>query len=475
MSQKIKQANLFGRIGTGLGQGLAEQLPKEIERNRLASGLSAFEKDSGNMTPIQQMARLSSIPGITPQMVQSFSELAKQGNLRNAYARTGVGTANQFNQAPQASPGIPSQGIQGIPPQMQGQGQVMQMQPHQQNVQQMQPRNAQQQSQIVPESGGPQIVPTNPLDQRNLPPRPWSPEQRNETISNYLNSGFLPEQAKDLAADDESRYMADAEAYRQANRELTEIRSKANNELTDQLEQKLQLRGDAIFSAIPGEALKKLQQGMERDLRSNPQMSLEDVANKWSNRGLALSKARTGVNKLLKTTGIENFDKGNINVNKIKEYQSIFKDAGDLDGLYNILQSQGGMSPQGAASATYPLSKKHEKIVQDYKPASTAKIGSGKFGITSNKENIDSSSRKAAIEFAESMSADDSPLAMARELSMKDSNFDQAAFFEQLGEEKDRIGFNDRQRQEIAEGPKDIIPSWGDILLLPWKYFRSKQ
>jgi len=474
MAQKIKQGNIFGRVGSGIGQGLAEQLPKEIERNRLSSGLSAFEKESGNMTPIQQMARLSSIPGITPQMIQSFSELAKQGNLRNAYARTGVGTANQFNQSPQSSPGIPSQGMQGIAPQMQQQG--IQQQPQQQNAQQMQPRNAQQQpSQNVPESGGPQIVPTNPLDQRNLPPRPWSPEQRNETISNYLNSGFLPDQAKDLAADDESRYMADAEAYRQGNRELEQTRSKAANELTDQLEKKLQLRGDAIFSAIPGPALKRLQQGMERDLRLNPQMTLDDVANKWSDRGLALAKARTGVDKLLKTTGIENFDKGNESVNRIKEYQRIFKDAGDSDGLYNILQTEGGMSPQGAASAAYPLNKKHEKIVQDYKPVSTAKIGSGKFGITSNKENADSASRKAAIEFAESISSDDSPLTMSRELSLKDSNFDQAAFFEQLGEEKDRIGFNARQQQEIAEGPKDIIPSWGDILLLPWKYFRSKQ
>lgn len=40
--QKIKQGNIFGRIGSGIGQGLAEHAPKEIERSRLASGLKAL-------------------------------------------------------------------------------------------------------------------------------------------------------------------------------------------------------------------------------------------------------------------------------------------------------------------------------------------------------------------------------------------------------------------------------------------------
>lgn len=78
MSYEVKQGNVFGRIGTGVGQGLAEQVPKEIERNRLSSGLQQFEKESANLTPIQQLARLSAIPGITPQMIQSFGELGRQ-------------------------------------------------------------------------------------------------------------------------------------------------------------------------------------------------------------------------------------------------------------------------------------------------------------------------------------------------------------------------------------------------------------
>lgn len=84
MSYEVKQGDIFGRIGTGFGQGLAEQVPKEIERNRLASGLQQFEKESANLTPIQQLARLSAIPGITPQMIQSFGELGRQQAKANA-------------------------------------------------------------------------------------------------------------------------------------------------------------------------------------------------------------------------------------------------------------------------------------------------------------------------------------------------------------------------------------------------------
>ena len=39
MAQYIKNANIFGRIGTGIGKGVNEQLPKEVEHQRFRSGL----------------------------------------------------------------------------------------------------------------------------------------------------------------------------------------------------------------------------------------------------------------------------------------------------------------------------------------------------------------------------------------------------------------------------------------------------
>lgn len=77
MSQKISQGNIFGRIGSGIGQGLAEQLPKEIERGRLASGLQELGKQQG-LTPFQQFSGLASLPGTTPQIIQSGGDILRQ-------------------------------------------------------------------------------------------------------------------------------------------------------------------------------------------------------------------------------------------------------------------------------------------------------------------------------------------------------------------------------------------------------------
>ena len=86
MAQKIKQADLFGRIGTGIGQGLAEQLPKEIERGRLSAGLQQLEKESANLTPQQYHSRALQIPGLIdrPQVVQNLGDFARQQAYLNA-------------------------------------------------------------------------------------------------------------------------------------------------------------------------------------------------------------------------------------------------------------------------------------------------------------------------------------------------------------------------------------------------------
>src|SRR6185369_15388503 len=74
-------ARLGGAIGAGLGQGLAQSIPQEMERTRLAKGLQQLGQQEG-LTPFQRFAQLAAIPGITPQMIQSGSELLKQQGIR---------------------------------------------------------------------------------------------------------------------------------------------------------------------------------------------------------------------------------------------------------------------------------------------------------------------------------------------------------------------------------------------------------
>jgi hypothetical protein len=83
MAQYIKQGDIFGRIGSGVGQGLAAQLPEEITRGRLSAGLKNLGNQEG-LTPFQQFSGLASLPGATPQMIQSGSDLLRQQAYLNA-------------------------------------------------------------------------------------------------------------------------------------------------------------------------------------------------------------------------------------------------------------------------------------------------------------------------------------------------------------------------------------------------------
>jgi len=80
------QPTVFGRLGKGIARGLSETVPKEIERSRLAGGLKELGQQQG-LNPFQQFAQLSSIPGVTPQMIQSGSELLRQQAQGQALAQ----------------------------------------------------------------------------------------------------------------------------------------------------------------------------------------------------------------------------------------------------------------------------------------------------------------------------------------------------------------------------------------------------
>jgi hypothetical protein len=99
-SFKVKQGSLLGRIGEGVGKGLAESLPKEMERGRLAQGLEQFAKNAANLSPTEQFTRLLQIPGIEklPQAIQQYPEILKQQRLGESYGK-GLSQENAYKQS----------------------------------------------------------------------------------------------------------------------------------------------------------------------------------------------------------------------------------------------------------------------------------------------------------------------------------------------------------------------------------------
>ena len=456
-SVSIPQPNIFGRIGTGVGQGLAEQLPKELENYRLKTGLKniADQADSGKLSPAQFLAQTAGTYGVTPQIVQSMGELAKIQNQGNAYKNAAVG-GQQGARQPQASPQMQPQQdprnvtFANLQPSTAGQGQ------QQQNTPNVSPK----------ESGQPQIVGENPLDPKFMARQPWTPQQRNQAIAEHIGQGFLPDQAAQMAADDEDRYLGVPEVEEQNLTKLKGRQADAKAAFQNHLETKLQKRGDNTFEDLTGEMQKNLERGMERDLKTNPKASIEDVANDWSNRALNLVKAKKIVEKIGKTTGIENLWKGKDSETKLKAAQQVFEKAGNLEEFYNILGNNDfGMSPQGRSEIAFPLSQKKEKVINSI---IKTPVKNGRFGeIPPSNDEREAYAVKAALDIQNAgLDENDSLLTIARKLSLRDPYFDQNAFFGEFLPEKKIKGLNDRHEREAIEGKHGLIPNWGDIKYL---------
>lgn len=74
--------NATSAIGSGVGRGLAQQIPEEIKRYRLSSGLKDLGEQSQQRSPFENIAALSSIPGIDPGLMGVLAPLLQQQQQR---------------------------------------------------------------------------------------------------------------------------------------------------------------------------------------------------------------------------------------------------------------------------------------------------------------------------------------------------------------------------------------------------------
>ncbi len=465
MAQYIKQGNIFGRIGSGIGKGLAEQLPEEINHGRLAAGLKNFEQDHQNLNPMQQLARISSIKGITPQMIQSFSELARINNQGNSFKNlSGQGQAG-VPQDGRSSPDLSEVKQANLLDQAANARMPAQQRfnPTAQGKQEAIGNNSELTHQNPEVLGSNQLENYNSGDPRGITRLPWTPEQRNSRISHYINEGFLPAQAQDLAADDEERYLAVPSAVQKQQKEKKERGKEAEDVFTKQLETRLQKTNEGVYKDITGDMLADLKRAMSRAVIENPNASVEDIAEDFSKRALRLAKTKKEVEGLGETTGWESIFTGDKVLTKLNAYQKIFEDAGNQLEYFNILKSQFGLSPQGAAVIAYPPKAGTKKYISSYKPNSTIESA---YATVPDAGKMESSAKKAALDVSKVLDDNDSILAIARLLSEKDPYFDQRTFFKELSNNPS-IRLNSRQIDETGKGEKDWFPTWGDVKIFP--------
>lgn len=83
MSYTIQQPSVAGRIGKGFAKGLSEQLPKEIQNERLASAYENLGNDT-KLTPPQQMASLLR-SGISPEQLPQHFSMVREAQQRKSF------------------------------------------------------------------------------------------------------------------------------------------------------------------------------------------------------------------------------------------------------------------------------------------------------------------------------------------------------------------------------------------------------
>lgn len=442
MSYSVSPGNIFGRVGQGIGKGLADQVPKEIERNRLASGLKQLGEQKG-LTPFQQYAGLVGAAHEYPQVVQSGADLLKTQAQRGNYAnRTG--------------------GQQGRPEtQIPGQNRLDDVKfANMQN--RSQPNQGAQEG--VPQgnypAGEPQIVEKNPLSPEFQPRIPWTPEQRDSEIGRVWDQNpqlTFPEVSA-IVSDNERRFLESPEAYQKQQGYLEEQQDKINTEVDSQLRKKLQVAKDTpLYGKITGENINRIERGVARDLKKNPNANVKDVVNTWTDRALDNAKNQSELKKIGGRNFFERAFKQGTNLDKLQSMSKSYKDFGNSEEFYNDLKAAPfELSPEGAASIAYPLSKQAKGYIDKIKPKLNF------YPITS------STGSEYAANLGDYLTHEDSILSIAKNIADKDPSFDATGFLSEVRAMQDELGLSPLQKREInAEGTFDVFPNWGDVFVFP--------
>lgn len=412
MAQQIKQGDIFGRIGTGFGKGLAEQVPKEIERGRLASGLRELEGQS-DLTPFQQFARLSAIPGITPQMIQSGSELLRQQGIGR-----GLQKANERNQEP--SP----------------------FQKYQEQVTQ-------------PKSGS--ITTTTPV---KATIQPYIPPTRDQILA---KAGEIYETDRSLYPNPQDaipaamQYFQQQEAINTALQNQRKGQQDVQSRVQAELKQAAQNAGinveggtqvpDTVYQEIENRAIDDVNNGIKTELEAAKfyKNELDKIAREY---------------KALDTVGKFDYmirDTKDIKRN-LKDIRDEFKKRNDLENLADSYISKNGLSP---AKAYYLAFDPSENKILNNALVKLPDIKQESWKVP-NPEKSTKMTYQIAPEIAKAMGKEGSPLAIGEELAAK--GYDRDAWFNYLSKNKKSLDLSERQARELQK-PKNSYPTLNDFWL----------
>lgn len=423
MVQVIEQSDPFGRIGKAFGQGLAEQVPKEVDRYRLSSGLKNLEKESANLSPLQQFTRIASIPGVTPQMIQALPEILKQQNTRQSRSEISKSRENQENVNPQGV-NLPN------------------FSNHSKNL-----NKSNNHIKIDDKEERPAPVSITTEDPLRATLRPYIPKtfpQLQDQATNMMEKfPKLHADYKDYLQDAilEDQQNQSIQTHKEANRikELG-VQDRAVKDFRD-------LLTTNNVNNLPGEIIADYESNVLNRVRNGqPEREAADAETKDA---LNYAKLFTDAETL---GGHSYFSKARgITKDPLKEIQKDFKKRGGLEHLANTLTSSHNLPPAYSYNIAYPVSsnKKTAQLIHKNKIPSHL--------IEDDPKAVEKESIRIADEIIKNWSNEDSPLSIA--LQLKSKNFDPNVFLNRLSQENNKKDFmSSRQGREMKKS-RDMTPT----------------
>jgi hypothetical protein len=409
-SINLHQPSVFGRIGTGLGRGLSETLPKEIERERLASGLKDLGDKKG-LSAFQQFAGLASTPGITPQMIESGTNLLRQQAIINSI--------NQQNEPPPRSQpfNVFDQDKKGTPSATTTESTEAALNPYI-------PPSGPEQEQLARKlmAAEPQVYPTI--------------ESARQGVGSQISANVQQSNAKLAKRDLEESVQNAAEA-------------KLRNEI------------GTVGATLPGTLTSRLQQNAVDDVTSK-ELSPDQAKVKYGKEADALSKTFANIRSWGNIGLIGNSSKELLT--SIKGLQQNAKNGNFQKEAADSMIADNGVTPQFAYATMYPVGdikplNDELKKLPNIKPRLEKVSGSpGLAGINlarPNNENQKQLTTDIVPKLAKAMGLEGSPLAVAYELDQK--GYDSQIWKDYLLNSD--INLSDYQRDEL-EKPQPGFFGW---------------
>ncbi len=403
-AQQIKQANIFGRIGTGLGKGLAEQLPKEVERNRLSSALQTLGEQKGN-TPFQNFSGLVGAAHEYPQVVQSGGDLLRQQSIIDSIKRQPESAPigeykplNQPNEGPPRSATRPESTEAALNPYIP-------------------PPGAEQ------ENMARQRMAAEPHVYQNL-------DQARKAVENEISGNVQQSNAKLAKRDLEKNVQNDAESTL-----AKEIKTLGAN--------------------VPGKAMSRLQQQAVDDVRTK-KLSAEEAAVKYGKEIDEMSKSFANI---VSWGNLSLMGKSPTSlIQAMDATRKSAKEGGYSKEAADSMIADNGVTPRFAYASMYPVNE-IKKLNDELKslpninprlekvPGLPGLAGLGMArpgGVNATKET-----EKIAPSLAKSMGLEGSPLSIAYELEKKGYNAD--AWMKYLTDNQENLNLSSNQKEELGK------------------------